>query len=633
LDQTVLRKDREPTGTVEVALAHARRLLDARPDAAAQQAREVLRVVPRSASAHLVMGLALARLDDPAGALEALQRAAALDRDNPEIWRALADQAVAAGEAETADAAYAQLIRCSTADPVLMSAAAALCEGALPEAERMLKARLRSDPSDVPAIRMLAELATRLGRYVDAENLLDRALELAPGFLGARHNYAVVLYRQGKGPEALAEIETLLAAEPANPGYLALKGAALTLIGDYEGSIRLYEQVLARHGGQAKVWLSLGHALKTTGRQDEAVAAYRKSLELAPALGEAWWSLANLKTRGFGAADEAGMRAALAQPGLSDDDRLHLHYALGKAAEDRGDHARAFEDYSEGAHLRRAQVGYDADAVAAQMAEIRAAFTPQLLADHPADGALYLDPIFIVGLPRSGSTLIEQILASHSAVEGTMELPDLAAIAKGIAGYPSGVAALSPGELRALGEAYLERTRIQRRSGRPLFIDKMPNNFVHAGLIRLILPNAKIIDARRHPMATGFAAFKQHFARGQHFSYDLTDLGRYWADYARLMDHFDAVMPGVVHRVFYERMVEDTEREVRRLLDYCGLPFEPACLNFHETKRAVRTASSEQVRKPIFRDGLSQWRNFEPWLEPLRAALGPALETYPAQAG
>jgi tetratricopeptide (TPR) repeat protein len=374
------------------------------------------------------------------------------------------------------------------------------------------------------------------------------------------------------------------------------------------------------------------------GRQADSVAAYRKALDLAPTLGEVWWSLANLKTVRFTDADLAAMTAALETPDLSDDDRLHLRYALGKAHEDAKLWDVAFEHYAAGAAIRRKQLDYDPEENASDTARTKAVFTPALLAARAGQGCLAPDPIFIVGLPRSGSTLVEQILASHSMVEGTMELPDLIVMARRLGGktatraestYPESLAELSPDDLKALGEEFLERTRIQRKTDKPFFIDKMPNNFAHAGLIHLILPNAKIIDARRHPLGCCFSGFKQHFARGQGFSYDLTDIGRYYADYVELMAHFDAVLPGRAHRVIYEAMIADPEREIRALLDHCGLPFEPACLSPHENDRAVRTASSEQVRRPIFKDAVEHWQKFESHLDPLKQALGPVLNAYP----
>ena len=342
-----------------------------------------------------------------------------------------------------------------------------------------------------------------------------------------------------------------------------------------------------------------------------------------------------MKTHQFSADDVSRMEAQVARSDVGDEDRFHLHYALGKACEDRAAYEAAFGHYGAGARIRRTGLSYSADDVSQHAREHEAVFTKAFFAERAGWGAPHADPIFIVGLPRSGSTLVEQMLASHSMVEGTMELPDLIMMAKRLGGgkvrggrYPRMLGEISADDARALGEEYIARTRVQRKTDKPFFIDKMPNNAAHVGFIRLILPNAKIIDARRHPMAACFSAFKQHFARGQGFSYDLTDLGRYYRDYATLMDHFDAVAPGLVHRVLYERMVADTEGEVRRLLTYCGLPFEDACMQFHQNARAVRTASSEQVRQPIYSSGVDHWRHFEPWLGPLRDALGPAVQSY-----
>ncbi len=653
----------EPVGTLATALAHAARLLAADPSLAEVQSREILKVVPghpealwllgaalkvlaplagtqpRSAVVQFEHGLALAGLGRSAEAIDALTRATGLDPKLAAAWRALGDELTLAGDSVAADAAYARQIKASVHDPVLIEAAAELCDNRLAVAERILRGFLKAHPTDVAAIRMLAETGARLGRYEDAETLLKRCLELAPGFTAARHNHAVVLYRQNKAVEALAEVDRLLEGDPRNPGYRSLQAAALAQIGEYARAITGYEAVLADHPRQPKAWMSYGHALKTVGRQADCISAYRRSLELLPSHGEAWWSLANLKTFRFAAEDLDAMRAQLARADIAAEDRFHLHFALGKALEDAGQDEESFGHYLEGNALRRTELDYDADETTAHLDRSRAAFTPAFFAARAGVGAPEPDPIFVLGLPRAGSTLIEQILSSHSAVEGTMELPDVISIARRIGGkrqkgepssYLDRLADLGPGDFRALGEEYLERTRIQRKLGRPRFIDKMPNNFAHVGLIHLMLPNARIIDARRHPMGCGFSCFRQHFARGQGFTYDLTDLGRYYGDYAELMAHFDAVLPGRVHRVIYEDLVRDPEAEVRRLLDYCGLPFEDGCLRFYENDRAVRTASSEQVRSPIFTDATDHWRRFEPWLGPLKAALGPHLEAYPS---
>lgn len=514
-------------------------------------------------------------------------------------------------------------------DPRLVRAALAMNENDLPTAEPLLRSLLKEDPFDVRAIRLFAELAGRIGRYQDAENLLRRAIELAPQFTAARANLALVLYRTNRAPEALEELARVTADDPDNAGHANLQAAAYGRIGEFDEALALYEQVLRQAPNQPRVWMSYGHMLKTVGRQSEGVAAYRKAIELLPVLGEAWWSLANLKTVKFSDEDIAAMQAALAGDDLTPEDRWHLDFSLGKAFEDRGEAEASFGHYAAGNELRRRRMPYQAQDTTESVDAAVATFTPALMAGLAGQGCEAPDPIFVLGMPRAGSTLVEQILASHSQVEGTSELSDIGFLARQVDGYPAGLGDLPEGELRKLGEAYLARTRVQRHTSRPLFIDKMPNNWLHVPFIRLILPNAKIIDARRHPLACCFSNFKQHFARGQGFSYSLDDMGRYYRDYVRAMAHYDRVMPGLVHCVIYERMVDDTEAEVRALLAHCGLPFEPACLAFHETERAVRTASSEQVRRPIFREGTEAWKPFEPWLDPLKAALGEVLESYP----
>lgn len=530
----------------------------------------------------------------------------------------------------TADRAQLSIDR-GVRNPELMAAALALFEGRLHDAEPVLKAHLKRDPFDVAAIRMLAELAARIERYRDAETLLRRALELAPDFLAARSNLATVLHRQGRSAEAVEELGKLQQVDPDNLMNANLKAAALGRVGEFDEALELYEQVLQSFGKQPKIWMSYGHMLKTVGRQADAIAAYRKALDLHPALGEVWWSLANLKTLQFGDDDLSAMQAALDRGDISAEDRFHLHFALGKAHEDRREAEVAFGHYDRGNALRKALLDYDAEQTRAAVDHAKSLYTADFFAARTGHGADAPDPIFIVGMPRAGSTLIEQILSSHSMVEGTMELPDIPKLyAK--ARNMGGIAQLSPADARELGEQYLRDTRVQRKSDKPFYIDKLPNNWLHVGFIRLILPQARIIDARRHPMDCCFSNFKQHFARGQAFSYSLSDMGRYYADYVDLMDHFDHVVPAHVHRVFHERVIADLEGEVRAMLGWLGLPFEQACLDFHANDRAVRTASSEQVRRPINRDGVDQWRAMEPWLGPLVDALGPVLTQYPARA-
>ena len=625
-----------PVGSVDTALRHTARLLATDPALAAEQASEVLRVQPRHPLAFAYLGAARRALGDSAGAIEALRRAVALQPGFVDAWRTLGDLLFESGDAAGADAAYARQIQAATRDPRLLAPAAALCANDVPQAEALLRAHLKQFPTDVAAIRMLAEVAARLRRYRDSATLLERCLELNPSFDEARQQYALVLHRQNDDAAALRQIDALLAKDPHNPSYRNLQAAILVRLGDVAQSIEIYDELLARHPQLPKIWMSYGHALKTGGREADSAAAYRRSVALRPDLGEAYWSLANLKTVRFAPTEIATMRAQLARTDLADEDRYHLHFALGKALEDAGEYPESFAQYAAGNRVRRAGIRYSAEELSEHVRRSKRLFSPAFFAARRGFGCPAPDPIFVVGLPRSGSTLIEQILSSHSAVEGTMELPDIPALARpfygqrgGAPGYPDALAGLDAAACRALGERYLEQTRIQRRRGAPYFVDKMPNNFVHLGLIHLALPNAKIIDARRHPLGCCFSCFKQHFARGQLFTYDLDDLGRYYHDYVELMAHFDAVLPGRVHRVHYERMIEDTEGEVRRLFDYLGLPFEPATLRFYETERAVRTASAQQVRQPIYREGLEQWRRYEPWLEPLEAALGPVLAAYP----
>jgi tetratricopeptide (TPR) repeat protein len=661
----------EPLGSVDVAIAHATWLLEKDPELATEQAREILNVDPAHPTARLILGAAQRRAGralqalavlEPLGrelpnavpvylelgvaraeaghlheAIAALRRAVKLKPASADGWRLLADYLDAEGDCAAADAARARYIKAATTDPRLMTAAAALVDNNLPVADAHLRSHLAVYPTDVAALRMLAEVAARLRRYGDSEELLERCLKLAPSFDAARHNYALVLNRQAKPAAALRQVEELLAKEPRNPSYLNLQAAVLANLGDYADSISVYEAVLRDYPLQPKVWMSLGHALRTAGRVADGVSAYRRAIDMDPALGEAYWSLANLKTFRFSPADTDAIRRALARTDLTDDNRLHFEFSLGKACEDDGMYESSFDHYARGNAIRKQLHPYDAGETTRFVRRSRQLWTADFFRQRRAQGAASADPIFIVGLPRAGSTLLEQILSSHSSVEGTSELPDIPRLVRELAGHEEhssdtpffeAVARLSAKELHGLGEEYLASTRVHRKTAAPFFIDKMPNNCLYAGFIHLILPNAKIIDVRRHPLGCCFSGFKQQFARGQNFAFDLTDLGLYYRDYVDLMAHVDSVLPGVVHRVIYESLIDDTEAEVRRLLDYCGLAFEERCLRFHENERAVRTPSSEQVRQPIFKHGMEHWRHYEPWLGPLKDALGAVLDRY-----
>lgn len=590
------------------------------------------------ALALLAAGLAMGAAREGERAVPTLERAVALDPGLAEGWRALHGHLTTMGELERARHAQARYLRALVTDSALRPAAQALCDERYPEAEFLLKNALRRQPDQAFTLRLLAEAAFCRQRDEDAIRHLTRCLELDPAMPGLRFARALACYRGGQPVTAQVDLEAELALHPEDAACRALLAAVLSKTSEIERTVRLYEDLAPEYPSQPKLWTSYGHVLKASGRQPDSIAAYRRAIELDPGLGEAWWSLANLKTVKFDSEDIDAMEAQLARTDLGEDDRLHFEFALGKALEDARRYEESFLHYDRGNRLRLETAHYDPQSSTVNLRRSQRVLTREFFAARAGLGCPAPDPIFIVGLPRAGSTLLEQILASHPMVEGTMELPDITNIARGIADrrrddqdydYLPQLAEVRADEWRALGESYLDTTRVHRKLGRPFFIDKMPNNFTHLGLVHLILPRARIIDARRHPLASCFSNFKQHFALGQLFSYGLENIGGFYRDYVELMAHYDAVLPGRVHRVFYERMVDDTEHEVRRLLDYCGLPFDEACLRFYENDRIVRTASSEQVRRPIYREGVDHWRNYEPWLGPLKAALGPVLTAYP----
>ena len=551
------------------------------------------------------------------------------------IWRLLADIQLLSGDVAAARIAYDRMLAAVVPDERLRPSADALAEGRLEDAEGLLKDLLNAEPSNLPAAHLMAEALARRGELPAAEALLAHCLARAPQLHLVRQSLALLLHRQGRPGEALIELDRLLVREPRNNRCRVAKAAIMTELGDYAGAAEVTVALLEDFPDQPQAWMVHGHGLRTLGRIEATVAAYRRVLELDPGRAEAWWSLANLKAYRFTPADVAVIEARRARPDLDPDARSLLCFSLAKAREDEGDDAEAFAGYLEANTLQRTLRPYDAEATHAYAQRAKALFTADFFAARAGWGAPAADPIFIVGLPRSGSTLVEQILASHLQVEGTRELMDVQQMAdwvaaQGRAPYPAPLAALPHEAIRQLGRDYLERTRPLRSLGRARFIDKAPWNWLHVGLIQLMLPNARIVDVRRHPLGCGLSAFKQHFAGGFDFAYDLADIGRYYADYVELMAHFDAVLPGRVVRVIYEDLVADTETQVRRLLDGLGLRFDPATLRFFENRRAVATPSSEQVRRPIFGEAVDHWQRFEPWLGPLKTALGPVLDAYPA---
>jgi len=565
---------------------------------------------------------------DTGTAITAFRRATQFNPALKASWKALAELARQAGGHAEAAMAEEQLARVSALPPHLMAVTNHLHEGRLAAAEEICRAWLQKHPKDTEGMRLLADIGMRMGILDDAEFLLESALEFNPHDIQIRLDYMQVLRRRQKFEAAREQDERLYNIDPQNPLFASHLAIESMQTSEFERAFALFDQVLAKVPNDPATLTSKGHALKTTGKQEEAVSAYRAAIAAKPDHGDAWYALANLKTWRFQDSDIGAMRAQLQRPELAFMDKVHLSFAMAKALEDRGEYEESFGHYRTGNELKRRQARYDAEMMTRELQAQADHCTPDLFARHAGSGHDAPDPIFILGLPRAGSTLLEQILASHSQIDGTLELPNILALAHRLRGrkagqsrYPQVLHELEREQLEQFGRDFIENTRIHRQ-GAPFFIDKMPNNFRHIGLIQLILPNAKIIDARRAPMDCCFSGFKQLFAEGQEFTYGLHEVGRYYADYVALMEHWDTVLPGKVLRVSHEDVLDDVEAQTRRILEFLGMPFEDACLDFHKTERAVRTASSEQVRRPINRSGQDAWKPFEPWLDSLKAALG-----------
>ena len=563
-------------------------------------------------------------------AIEAFTRAVALNGSLPASWRALQTLYGITGQKAQADHAAGQLANLEALPREVVTAFSMYADGEILEAERVVREFLLTYGNHVEGMRLLAKIGMQLDVVDDAEYLLESVLMIAPAYDAARYEYALALLQRHKHVQAREQIEKLLKTAPDNRVYRTTHATICTGFGDYERALPLYREILAETPQDAELHLSIAHALKTLGRTEEAVASYRDAVTTRPGFGEAYWSLANLKTYRFTDVEIARMRIEEGAARVGVKDRYHLCFALGKALEDRADYARSFAYYERGNALKKIECRYRPEMTERNAEQQMSVCTSEFFAARQGWGSPDRSPIFVVGLPRSGSTLIEQILASHSQVEGTMELADIPRLVQDLQGretattaarYPAVLAALSADDCQRLGEKYLADTLVYRK-GAPFFIDKMPNNFRHLGLIHLILPNATLIDARREPLACCFSNFKQLFASGQQFTYSFDDIARYYRMYVELMAHWDGVLPGKILRVQHEDVVADLEASVRRILEFCGLEFEPGCVEFHKTRRAVHTASSEQVRQPINRDGVDHWRHFEPWLGPLKAALG-----------
>jgi tetratricopeptide (TPR) repeat protein len=601
------------------------------PKQAVEPLQRAVQAAPRFARARENLGHALMMLGKPDEALAHLQQAAKFDQNSVPVRLKLAHALASLGQGEEADAMFEEAFALDPNRGKLAHAGELLREGRLEECKETCQGVLALSPDDVNAMRILAKVAGEKGHWRQSERLLLRALEIAPAFNDLRIDLARVYKQQDRLDDAVASATAAVAHSPRTPNAHYMHASMLALTGAHENALEAYRKSISISEYHPAAWVGMGHLLKTLGRQSEGVEAYRKAIEQRPNFGEVYWSLANLKTFRFTPEEVSDIERRLAEEDLDADARTHFLFTLGKAKEDAGDYSRAFECYAQACELHRPRIYYDPVETRVINDRIREVFTADFLDTNSGKGCQDPAPIFIVGMPRSGSTLIEQILASHSQVEGTAELPDVGRVIGIISArspeenYPEAAAWLKADDWRELGEEYLRRT-MRHRSGLPYFTDKMPNNFPSVGLIHLMLPNAKIIDARRHPLDSCFGCFKQHFAHGQTFSYDLMEIAEYYREYRKMMRHWHGVLPGKVLEVRYEDMVRDQEGQTRRLLEYCGLPFEDGCLRFYETDRPVRTASSEQVRMPIYESSLDHWRHFREELAPLIEALGDELD-------
>jgi predicted Zn-dependent protease len=613
-------------------LAVAQRYLQRIPDALASLA-ELEKHHPRYGRLFQERGHCYVAVRAAAPAVEAYLRAVTLNTCLPASWSALEKLFRMTGRPEDAKNAADQVSHLAALPAEVMTAFSMYADGEINEAEQLVRGYLLTHGNHVEGMRLLAKIGMDLDVTDDAEILLEQVLVLEPNHRVARYEYAQVLLTRHKHVQAREQMEMLLELEPNNRAFRTTYATVCTGLADYDRALPLYREVLAEAPNDPELHLSIAHVQKTLGRTPEAIESYRAAAAARPRYGEAYWSLANLKTYRFTDAEIVQMRADEAPSDVALADRYHLCFALGKALEDRAEYAESFAYYERGNALKKTECRYRPEAQERNARLQASVCTREFFAAREGWGCPDPSPIFIVGLPRSGSTLIEQILASHSRVEGTMELADIPRLVQELQGrekiesiprYPGILGEITADEFKRIGEGYLKSTRVYR-AGKPFFIDKMPNNFRHLGFIHLILPNAKIIDARREALACCFSNFKQLFAFGQQFTYSIEDITRYYRMYVRLMAHWDQTLPGKILRIQHEDLVDDLESNVRRILDFCGLEFEPDCLQFHKTERSVHSASSEQVRRPINREGVDQWRHYEPWLGPFKQALGTPL--------
>ena len=548
-------------------------------------------------------------------------------------WNYLYEYFVKNSNKPAADHALEQINKLQSLPGVLLYIDQILNEGRLGMAEAKCRAFLKKNPTHTYAMSLLSEIANRLGYFDDAEFLLEKAVEFKPDDGDLRMKYASILRKKQKFAKTMEQVNILCEKFPDNLNYQALKASEIMQNGDHEKAITLLDDILSKNPYNFSTLTSKGHAEKTLGRTEQAINSYQSAYQIKPDHGEAFFSLANLKTYSFTSEELGNMREQVKRVDLSLRDKAYFHFALAQGCEVNGEYDEAFFHLENGNRIKNNQSQYSIERMDNELQAQMDICDEEFFKDLGKGGYNTKDPIFILGLPRAGSTLIEQILASHSMIDGTLELPNILSIAQSLRGddvygkegnYPKSMRSLTLEQRESLGKSYVEDTRMHRKDA-PMFTDKMPNNFRHIGLIHLIMPNAKIIDARRYPLDCCFSMFKQLFAQGQEFSYGLAEAGSYYKSYVKLMNHWDKVLPGKILRVNNEDIIDDLEGQVKRMLEYLQLPFEEECITFYETDRSVRTASSEQVRRPINKEGMERWKPYSNHLKPLVDSLGKEL--------
>ena len=602
-------------------------------DDAKKYIESLLNQAPDMGRAHQELGHLNRDIGNQENSIAHYRQACELNPALLSSWKALYDYFRTGNNKPAADHAFMQMNTLESIPSVLLYISQILNEGKLGIAEEKCREFLKMNPTNTFAMALLAQIADRLGYFDDAEFLLESAVKFNPDDGELRMKYAMILRKKQKFAKTMEQVNILCDKFPANLSYQAQKASEIMQNGDHSGAINLFDNILEKNPFNFSVLTSKGHAQKTLGKTDQAIKSYQSAYKVKQDHGEAFFSLSNLKTYSFTKNELNNMRHQLKRVDLTLKDKAYFHFSLAQGCEAIGEYDEAFFHLDSGNKIKNKQSKYSIEKMDRELQAQIDVCNESFFEKHGNGGHETKDPIFILGLPRSGSTLLEQILASHSMIDGTLELPNILSMAQSLRGddiygkegnYPKSMEKLSFGRRTEMGKMFIDDTRMHRKDA-PRFTDKMPNNFRHIGLIHLIMPNAKIIDARRYPLDCCFSMFKQLFAQGQEFTYGLAEAGSYYKSYVNLMDHWDKVLPNKILRVNNEDIIDDLEGQVTKMLEFLELPFEDSCITFYETDRSVRTASSEQVRKPINKSGMDRWKPYAKHLKPLLDGLGSDL--------